>query len=116
MEAERSSAEPSLFDCRMPTDPPVETCCCTTCSSCGDVDVAVQLGLPPVETDSTLMDTPQILAATAIGIWALIGIFALSICRSRARLLRTLERLTFTREGIAPAMLDAPLATPLPAL
>ena len=62
---------------------------------------------PPAPNDSTLIDTPHTLAAMLIGICALIGIFALSIFRSSARLLSTFERLTLTNEGT----LETPLAT-----
>ena len=56
--------------------------------------------------------TPHTFAAMLIGICALIGMFALSIFRSSARLLSTFDRFTFTSEGT----LETPLATALPAL
>src|SRR3954454_17122957 len=74
---------------------------------------AVQpLLLPPPPIDRMLIDTPQTLAAMLIGIWALIGMFALSTLRSSARLLSTFERLTFTSDGT----LETPEATAEPAL
>src|SRR6476646_1680210 len=84
------------------------------CLSSGETLLAVQPSLlpPPAPIDSTLMDTPQTFAAMLIGICALIGMFALSILRSSARLLSTLERLTFTSEGT----LETPEATAEPAL
>ena len=90
-----------------PTDPLAASCCCTACSSWGEVVWAVQplLEPPPAPIDSTLMETPQTFAATLIGICALIGMFALSMCRSSARLLRTLDRLTFTSDGTELAAL-----------
>src|SRR5690348_2267898 len=63
-----------------------------------------------------LIDTPQTLAAMLIGICALIGILALSILRSSARLLSTFDRLTLTSDGTAPATLETPEATAEPAL
>src|SRR5690348_430179 len=84
-----------------PTEPFAASCCWTACSSAGEVVCAVHplLEPPPAPIDSTLIDTPQTFAATEIGICALIGMFALSMCRSSARLLRTFERLTFTSDG-----------------
>src|SRR3954454_24405902 len=74
---------------------------------------AVQpLLLPPPPIDRMLIDTPQTLAAMLIGIWALIGMFALSIFRSSARLLSTFDRLTLTSDGT----LETPEATAEPAL
>src|SRR5690349_9088601 len=67
---------------------------------------------PPAPIDSTLIDTPQTFAATLIGIWALIGMLALSIFRSSARSLSTLDRFTLTSEGT----LDTPSTTAEPAL
>src|SRR5690348_4170320 len=71
---------------------------------------------PPAPIDSTLIDTPQTLAAMLIGICALIGMFALSMCRSSARLLSTFDRLTLTSDGTALAALETPDATAEPAL
>src|SRR5689334_1200966 len=84
------------------------------CLSSGEIELAVQplLEPPPAPIDSTLIDTPQTFAAMLIGIWALIGMFALSILRSSARLLSTFDRLTLTSEGT----LETPFATALPAL
>ena len=70
---------------------------------------------PPAPTDSMLIETPQTLAATVIGICAFTGMFALSTWRSRARLLRTFDRLTLTSEVATVPRLDAPEATVLPA-
>ena len=46
------------------------------------------------------------------GIWALMGMFDLSILRSSARSLSTFDRFTFTSDGT----LETPSATALPAL
>ena len=69
-----------------PTDPLAASCCWIYCLSSGEMLFAVQPWLepPPAPIDSTLIDTPQTLAAMLIGICALIGMFALSIL-SRAR-------------------------------
>src|SRR3982750_3759196 len=84
------------------------------CFSSGEMLFAVQPWLlpPPAPIDRTLIDTPQTFAAILIGIWALIGMLALSILRSSARLLSTFDRLTLTSEGT----LETPSATALPAL
>ena len=90
------------------------SCSWIYCFSSGEMELAVQpwLDPPPAPMDSTLIETPQTLAAMLIGICALIGMFALSILRSSARLLSTFERLTLTSEGT----LETPSATALPAL
>src|SRR4051794_32799341 len=84
------------------------------CFSSGEMLFAVQPWLlpPPAPIDSTLIDTPQTFAAMLIGICALIGMLALSILRSSARLLSTFDRLTLTSEGT----LETPEATAEPAL
>ena len=93
-------AAPSELVCAPPpTEPLAASCCCTACARSGEVGVAVQFGLPPVETERMLIDPPQTLAAMLIGICALMGMFALSTLRSSARLLSTFERLTFTSDG-----------------
>src|SRR5437764_7924825 len=85
------------------------------CCNSGETLFAVHpLDLPPpAPIERTLIETPHTFAAMLIGIWALIGMFALSTLRSRARLLRTLERLTLTSEVATP---PTPEATELPAL
>src|SRR5437764_7378906 len=88
------------------------------CCNSGETLFAVHpLDLPPpAPIERTLIETPHTFAAMLIGICALIGMFALSTLRSRARLLRTFERLTFTRLGTAPATLPTPEAAAEPAL
>src|SRR3954451_19096201 len=53
-----------------PTEPFAASCCCTAWVSSGEVVVAGQPPLfpPPAPTDRMLIDTPQTLAATVIGI------------------------------------------------
>src|SRR4051812_36511160 len=83
---------------------------------------AVQPSLfpPPAPIDRMLIDTPQTLAAIFIGICALMGMFALSIFKSRARLLSTFDKLTLTSEVATPPTPDATdepaLLTPFTAL
>ena len=88
-----------------PTMPFAAICCWIYCLSSGEMLFAVQPWLlpPPAPIERMLIDTPQTFAATLIGIWALIGIFDLSILRSSARSLSTLLRLTLTSEAPAPA-------------
>src|SRR4051812_45580580 len=98
-----------------PTDPLAASCCWTAWASSGDVVCAVHPWLlpPPAPTARMLMDTPQTLAAMVIGIWALIGMLALSTWRSSARLLSTFERLTLTSDVAAPPTADAALSPAL---
>ena len=87
-----------------PTLPFAASCSWMYCLSSGEMLLAVQLSLfpPPAPKESTLIDTPQTLAAMLIGIWALIGMFALSTLRSSARLLSTFDRFTLTSDGTLP--------------
>src|SRR3954470_21795190 len=101
--------------------PPACSCWPTTWVSCGDVVTAVQPWEVPLapDTDRTLIETPQTLAAMVIGICALTGIFALSTFSLTARSLSTFDKLTSTSDvaalDTAPAALWPALETPLAA-
>lgn len=103
------------FVCAPPPTPPLAaSCCCTAWTSSGEAVVAVQPLLdPPPPTERILMLIPHTFAAIEIGIWALIGIFDLSIFKSSARSLSTFERSTLTSEVATP---PTPLARAEPAL
>ena len=67
-----------------PTEPFAASCSWMYCLSSGEMLFAVQplLFPPPAPIERTLIETPQMFAAILIGICALIGMFALSMCRS----------------------------------
>jgi hypothetical protein len=75
--------DPVLVCAPPPTLPFAASCCWIYCFNSGEMLFAVQPLLDPLPPiDNTLIDTPQTLAATLIGICALTGMLALSTFRS----------------------------------
>ena len=74
-----------------PTEPLAASCCWIYCLSSGEMLLAVQPSLepPPAPNDSTLIDTPQTLAATSIGTWAVTGMLSRLTLSDTDRLLST---------------------------
>src|SRR6476646_8226203 len=66
-----------------------------------------------MEAASALTETPQTLAATSIGTWAVTGMLLRLTCNDTDRLLRTFCRLTLTSVGmLVPPPLGVPVVAP----